>query len=67
LAGVEGGLRGLFALRAEAAPGSVLDSALRRRLALMAGRWTLRLERVSWESPAALLERIIATEALHEF
>jgi len=32
----------------------------------MAGRWTLRLERVSWESPAALLERIIATKAVHE-
>jgi len=66
LAGAEGGLRGLLALRAEAAPGSALDPALRRRLAPMAGRWTLRLERVGRESPAALLERIIATEAVHE-
>lgn len=66
LACAEGGLRGLLALRAEAAPGSALDLALRRRLALMAGRAMLRLERIGWESPAALLERIIATEAVHE-
>jgi len=65
LASAEGGLRGFLALRAADAPRSDLDPAL-RRLALMAGRWTLRLKRVSWESPAALLERIIATEAVHE-
>jgi len=39
---------------------------MRRRLALMAGRGMLRLERIGWESPAAPLERLIATEAVHE-
>jgi malonyl-CoA decarboxylase len=45
---------------------SVVDADLRHLLASWFNRGFLRLERITWESPASLLERLIRYEAVHE-
>jgi malonyl-CoA decarboxylase len=45
---------------------SVVDADLRHLLVSWFNRGFLRLERITWESPAAVLERLIRYEAVHE-
>jgi malonyl-CoA decarboxylase len=45
---------------------SVVDADLRHLLASWFNRGFLRLERITWESPASVLERLIRYEAVHE-
>lgn len=45
---------------------SVVDADLRHLLASWFNRGFLQLERITWESPASVLERLIRYEAVHE-
>jgi malonyl-CoA decarboxylase len=70
---VPGGTAAIVRLRGQllgALPGhpdlSVVDADLRHLLVSWFNRGFLRLERITWESPAAVLERLIRYEAVHE-
>jgi malonyl-CoA decarboxylase len=70
---VPGGTAAIVRLRGqllEALPArpdlSLVDADLRHLLGSWFNRGFLRLERITWESPAAVLERLIRYEAVHE-
>jgi malonyl-CoA decarboxylase len=70
--GLEGGVKFLVDLRADVlqiASGDValtdLDRELRARLATLFDVGLLELRRITWDAPAALLEKLIAYEAVH--
>ncbi len=71
--GLPDGVKFLVDLRAdllELAPGhpdlGILESELSSLLALWFDVGFLELQRITWDSPASLLERLIAYEAVHE-
>ena len=71
--GLPDGVKFLVDMRAdllEAAPGRQQLEVLERELSSLLALWFdvgfLELQRISWDSPASLLERLIAYEAVHE-
>jgi hypothetical protein len=50
----------------EAPESKLLDANLRHLFASWFNRGCLELRRIDWQSPAALLEKLIAYEAVHE-
>ena len=71
--GLQGGLsflvdlrEELLPIRRESAALSALDNDLRVTLARFFDVGLLRLERLSWDSPAVVLEKLIEYEAVHE-
>jgi malonyl-CoA decarboxylase len=72
LTGLEGGVKFLVDLRADVlrnagadAELADLDCELKAQLATMFDVGLLTLRRITWEAPAALLEKLIAYEAVH--
>lgn len=68
-----GGTSALIAMRSEIAPRlraepelKLLDADLRHLFASWFNRGFLELRRIDWQSPAAVLEKLIAYEAVHE-
>jgi malonyl-CoA decarboxylase len=68
-----GGTAALIAMREEIAPHlrttpvlRLLDADLRHLFASWFNRGFLELRRIDWQSPAAVLEKLIAYEAVHE-
>ncbi|KRR16152.1 hypothetical protein CQ14_23815 [Bradyrhizobium lablabi] len=68
-----GGTSALIAMRSEIGPRlrgepelKLLDADLRHLLASWFNRGFLELRRIDWQSPAAVLEKLIAYEAVHE-
>jgi malonyl-CoA decarboxylase len=56
----------LFGLLPERPRLQAVDADLKHLLASWFNRGFLRLERIDWQSPAAVLEKLIAYEAVHE-
>jgi malonyl-CoA decarboxylase len=72
LTGLEGGVKFLVDLRADVLRNACadtelvdLDLELKAQLATMFDVGLLTLRRITWEAPAALLEKLIAYEAVH--
>ena len=72
LAGLEGGVKFLVDLRADVLRIASVDTdladlhrELRAQLATLFDVGLLELRRITWEAPAALLEKLIAYEAVH--
>jgi malonyl-CoA decarboxylase len=72
LSGLEGGVKFLVDLRADVlrvggrdAALADLDRELKARLATLFDVGLLELRRITWDAPAALLEKLIAYEAVH--
>jgi malonyl-CoA decarboxylase len=72
LAGLEGGVKFLVDLRADVLRVARVDTdlvdlhrELRAQLATLFDVGLLELRRITWEAPAALLEKLIAYEAVH--
>jgi len=68
-----GGISALVAMRKEIAPHlrgepvlKLLDADLKHLFASWFNRGFLELRRIDWQSPAAVLEKLIAYEAVHE-
>jgi malonyl-CoA decarboxylase len=68
-----GGTSALIAMRSEISPHllgepelKLLDADLRHLFASWFNRGFLELRRIDWQSPAAVLEKLIAYEAVHE-
>ncbi|WP_210250540.1 malonyl-CoA decarboxylase [Bradyrhizobium paxllaeri] len=68
-----GGTSALIAMRSEIGPRlrgepelKLLDADLKHLLASWFNRGFLELRRIDWQSPAAVLEKLIAYEAVHE-
>ena len=68
-----GGTGALIAMRSEITPRlraepelKLLDADLRHLFASWFNRGFLELRRIDWQSPAAVLEKLIAYEAVHE-